>query len=150
MTFSDPSGKIRSGEHLSVWRLRFGRCMVVMTSGRSPCCRTGKDGVQCPLGWDCERPDLALCTLCFSRWHSGWRTRTRRQSRPPAAAATAGGPVCAREARAVSPGAWTAGGAAGTPCRTSRAPCRPRPAPAPCRLPTSSPVKCEISGKSKH
>ena len=121
-----------------------------MTAVRSPGHRMGEDGVRCPLGWDCERSDLALCTLCFSRWRSGWRMGMRRQSRPPAGAVTAGGPACAPEAQAVSPGAWTAGGAAGTQCRTSRAPCRPRPAPAPCRLLTSSPVKCEISGKSKH
>uniref|UniRef100_A0A8C2S5A0 Formin homology 2 domain containing 3 n=1 Tax=Capra hircus TaxID=9925 RepID=A0A8C2S5A0_CAPHI len=71
----------------------------------------------------------------------------RQQSHPPAGAVTAGGPACVPEAPAVSPGAWTAGGAAGTRYRTSRAPCHPRPAPAPCRLLTSSPVKCEISGK---
>uniref|UniRef100_A0A8C6F288 Formin homology 2 domain containing 3 n=1 Tax=Monodon monoceros TaxID=40151 RepID=A0A8C6F288_MONMO len=72
---------------------------------------------------------------------------TRRLNHPPAGAGTGGGPVCV-PARAASTRAWIAGGAAGTRCRASRVLCRLRPAPAPRRLPTSRPVKCEISVKN--
>lgn len=98
------------------------------------------------------KTDLALGTLCFSRWRCGWRTVMRLPSRPPAGAGTGGGPVCVAVvvvAQGVSPGAWTAGGAEGTRCRASRALCRPRPVPAPHQLQASRPVKCKISVKSK-
>lgn len=71
-------------------------------------------------------------------------------SHPSAGAGTGGGSVCVLVAAGVSPRAWTAGGAAGTLCRPSGVLCQLPPAPAPSRLPASSPVKCGISVKSKH
>nr|KAF6422360.1 formin homology 2 domain containing 3 [Rousettus aegyptiacus] len=69
----------------------------------------------------------------------------RQQSHPPAGAGTGGGPACVPAAAWESTGPWTAGGAAGTRYRASRAHCRLPRAPAPSRLLASSPVKCEIS-----
>lgn len=77
----------------------------------------------------------------------------RAPSRPPAGAGTAGGPACAPVAVAAaraSSEAWTAGAAAGTPCRAPRVPCRPPPVPVPSRLLASSTVKYESTVKSKH
>lgn len=74
----------------------------------------------------------------------------RQQSHPPAGAGTGGGPACVPAAAWESTGPWTAGGAAGTRYRASRAHCRLPRAPAPSRLLASSPVKCEISVRSKH
>lgn len=103
-----------------------------------------------PRGYEKDvKSDLTLDALCFFRWHSGTRMATRQLSRPPAGAGTGGGPACV-PAVGVSTGPWTAGGAAGTPSRAAGVLCQLPPAPAPSRLLASSPVKCEISVKSKH
>uniref|UniRef100_A0A8D2DIR7 Formin homology 2 domain containing 3 n=1 Tax=Sciurus vulgaris TaxID=55149 RepID=A0A8D2DIR7_SCIVU len=69
----------------------------------------------------------------------------RQQSRPPVGSGTAGGPACVLVAAGARTRASTAGGAAGTQYRASRALFRLPPVPVSSRLPPSSLTKRETS-----